>query len=48
MGQLQFQSQTPGHLSGDAFTEPLSGMEKDVECTPMPKPNVGHKSHPKD
>ena len=43
MGQLQFQSQTPGHSSGDALTEPLSGMEEDVECTPMPKPNVGHK-----
>mmetsp|Transcript_43300 Transcript_43300/g.60774 ORF Transcript_43300/g.60774 Transcript_43300/m.60774 type:complete len:577 (+) Transcript_43300:212-1942(+) len=43
MGQLRFQSQTPGHSSGDALTEPLSGMEEDVERTPVPKPNVGHK-----
>ena len=43
MDQLQFQSQTSDHSSGDALTEPLSGMEEDVERTPVPKPNVGHK-----
>ena len=49
MGHFQFQSQTPGHSSGDALTEPYLEWRRMLSAHTHAKTKCrAQKSHPKD